>query len=682
MNGFDLRPLVLSLLVAMVPFTAAAQSRVVTADPQLDAMYQLALEEVKANEVSSIKDWAYNNEQSVPCDCFETGEKWHYVWTRDLSYAADLSLARLAPERVRNSLLFKATGYRDGRSDDVLVAQDTGSGGSWPISTDRVVWFLAAKHLTDDSSFNALRSRALRDTLAQDRDYAFDPVMGLYRGETSFLDWREQTYPKWTAENVTFIGESFALSTNVLHYMALRDAGYAAQARALKKRIAEVFWDPRSKTLRSVVGPSYNPLPLASQDLLGVSLAVLADILPKDQAAQALGSYPVAALGSPVVWPQQPGVPIYHNRAMWPFVSAYAMRAARKVNDAGGIEFELNSILRAAAQNGSNMENYEITTLKSHVDDGKLSGPVVNSPRQLWSVAGMVAAVEEGVFGVGMDHSIEPKIPQGLALKLFGDGKGIQLWRDSVLIELVRPAVSKGDLWVEQSRRKIHSGVQIQLKSVPTRAYVMNPVGASFAPEMPVKAYLKHVSQAQDIRLPEGMRLYRNGKQMKLPYAYKPSRALQCLSVTSVVDGIESLPSEPICHSTATVTSALNKPTALSSGRHRVVLKYNNTNGPINTGITAAVKKLQMTCGRQVKTYPIVMPHSVREQESTSVILSLTHASTCTFALLDGVNMSDLKVNADYTGGKGGTSGRLNEAQYGNLLISPLDWASIPTILK
>lgn len=681
MNGFDLRPLVLSLLVGLLPLNVAAQS-VVAADPQLDAMYQLALEEVKANEVSSIKDWAYNNEQSVLCDCFETGEKWHYVWTRDLSYAADLSLARLAPERVRNSLLFKATGYRDGRSDDVLVAQDTGSGGSWPISTDRVVWFLAAKHLKGDSSFNALRSRALRDTLAQDREFAFDPVMGLYRGETSFLDWREQTYPKWTAENVTFIGESFALSTNVLHYMALRDAGYAAQASALKKRIAEVFWDPRSKTLRSVVGPSYNPLPFASQDLLGVSLAVLADALPASQVAEALRNYPRAELGSPVVWPQQPGVPIYHNRAMWPFVSAYAMRAARKVNDAGGIEFELNSILRAAVQNGSNMENYEITTLKSHVEDGKLSGPVVNSPRQLWSVAGMVAAVEEGIFGVQMDGSVAPKIPRGVALKAFDDRDRILLIRHGDIIQLLRPSNDRGGLWVESSRVRQGPLLQIQLKAVDVPSQSIATGGASFAPETPVEAYLKHVSQAQDIRLPEGMRLYRNGKQMKLPYAYKPSRALQCLSVTSVVDGIESLPSEPICHSAATVTTALNKPTALSTGRHRLVLKYSNPNGPINTGITAAVKKLQMTCGRQVTTYPIVMPHSVREQESTSVILSLTHASTCTFALLDGVNMSDLKVNADYTGGKGGTSGRLNEAQYGNLLISPLDWASIPTILK
>ena len=71
--------------------------------------------------------------------------------TRDVSYAADLALARLAPERARASLRFKLSAPRagDGGRDHLYVAQDTGSGGSWPISSDRVVWFLAARGLVD-----------------------------------------------------------------------------------------------------------------------------------------------------------------------------------------------------------------------------------------------------------------------------------------------------------------------------------------------------------------------------------------------------------------------------------------------------------------------------------------------------------------------------------------------------
>ena len=84
---------------------------------------------------------------------------------------------------------------------------------------------------------------------------AFDPAIGLYRGETSFLDWREQNYPAWTAKDTTWIAQSFALSTNVLHYEALRLAermarerkdtrtdDYAREADALRTAIDRRFW--------------------------------------------------------------------------------------------------------------------------------------------------------------------------------------------------------------------------------------------------------------------------------------------------------------------------------------------------------------------------------------------------------------------------------------------------------
>ena len=61
--------------------------------------------------------------------------------------------------------------------------------------------------------------------------------------------------------------------------------------------------------------------------------------------------------------------------------------------------------MRGAALYGSNMENYELLTQGQHVDEGKLSGPVVNSPRQLWSVAAYLAIVTEGVFGLTEDGS-------------------------------------------------------------------------------------------------------------------------------------------------------------------------------------------------------------------------------------------------------------------------------------
>ena len=118
-----------------------------------DALFALAGVEMRRDAVAQIQDASYNGGQPIACDCFKTGELWHYVWTRDLSYAAALSLAMLDPDRVRNSLEFKLAGYRAGvvpgpnvagTADGLQIVQDTGSGGSWPVSTDRMSWAFGA----------------------------------------------------------------------------------------------------------------------------------------------------------------------------------------------------------------------------------------------------------------------------------------------------------------------------------------------------------------------------------------------------------------------------------------------------------------------------------------------------------------------------------------------------------
>src|SRR6185437_14058613 len=129
-----------------------------------------------------------------------------------------------------------------------------------------------------DKTFGDKAWQALNDTLTQDREYALDARMGLYRGETSFLDWREQTYPEWTKDNVVFIGQSFALSTNVLHYEALQLAArmaaqrgddrakrYRAEADALKRAINAHFWRPDRGMYMSYIGG--DGLPVEAYDL-------------------------------------------------------------------------------------------------------------------------------------------------------------------------------------------------------------------------------------------------------------------------------------------------------------------------------------------------------------------------------------------------------------------------------
>jgi hypothetical protein len=663
-----------------------------TASVLFDGLFALAQDDLRLDSVSAIRDDAFDHGQAIPCACFETGEKWHYVWTRDLSYAVDLALWRLDAARSRASLRFKRSDVRaPGVPAGSYAMQDTGSGGSWPISTDRIVWFLGARHLLDDRAFADETWRALVDTLAQDRRYAFDETMGLYRGETSFLDWREQTYPGWTKDNVVFIGQSFALSTNVLHYQALRLAAelasrhgasaatYQAQADALKQAINARFWRADRGTYMSYIGGADHPVPYEAYDLLGIALAVTSGVAEPARARQALAAYPTWASGSPVIWPERADVPIYHNRAIWPFVSAYALRAARAVDDPQRIAHELRSLMRGAALAGSNMENFELATQAVHVDDGALSGPVVDSPRQLWSVAGYLDMVIQGVFGLEDDGSLAPKLPVSLVPMLFGERQRISLDLGDREIVLVRPATMDGDLLVAGGEKRDGKRIEVALKAVKVQAAPLRTDAPMYAPPTPAAPVASEDGQRWRLAGEGELVLYVNGERRGLlrgETRVERTAAQQCFSVTRVdASGIESLHSPTVCQSAESrVGGAWPRAwTAPADGRFQLAVEYANDHGPINTGITAAVQVATVRCdGAAPQPVVLVLPHSVGRQRSTSGRFAAKAGQHCSVALAPGFNMSYLSHFAHYTGGQGGAGGPLNQADVGDMLIAPL----------
>lgn len=446
------------------------QAIVSTRNRMFDALYALAHAEVREASVTSIRDGAFESGAPVPCNCFETGRLWTYVWTRDTAYAVDLALAAVDPLRARNSLVFKLSERRGG--GDVQIVQDTGSGGSYPISTDRVVWALAAEELLKyldgraRDEFLALAFEAVRNTVEHDRAVIYDPRDGLYRGETSFLDWREQSYPPWTAEDTIHIGTSMALSTNVLHLRILEIAAalarehgdidvadrYAGWAQALATAARERFYLPDAGQFSSFIMMPRDPAPVRRYDLLGSALAVLSGVATPGQARATVASYPQLPKGAPVIWPQQPAVPIYHNRAVWPFATAYWLKAAAAVRNDAAVNLAVASLMRGAALNLSNMENFEMVTGAAWVDDGELSGPVVNSQRQLWSIAGYLAMVHDVVFGLEASQTgirFLPYVTRGLRHGLFRNADTLVLndfaYRGHSLTVVIRLPLATGN---------------------------------------------------------------------------------------------------------------------------------------------------------------------------------------------------------------------------------------------
>ena len=427
-----------------------------------DALFALAGSEMAQDAVRDIRDGNYNGGAAISCDCFETGEKWHYVWTRDLSYAADLGLALLDPARVRNSLDFKLAAYRagtvkapqvPGSADGLQIVQDTGSGGSWPVSTDRTTWAFAAEEVlrtlppAERQAFAVKALKALTNTIEIDRVAAFDPRDGLYSGEQSFLDWRENSYASWIVDDLASMASAKSVSTNAAHYQALtlaarlaREQGDQARAtrfetwaRDLKRAINAKLWLPEAGMYSSLTAAHFDGAAMHKFDWLGQSLAIVTGIADASQARSILARYPHGPMGPPVIWPQQGGTPVYHNRAMWPFVTGYGLKAAVLGANASVADAAYDSLMRGAALNISNMENLEWLSGQPLLLDEQhpeLIGPVINSRRQLWSVGAYLGMVVENIFGVtATDAGIafKPFVTARLRRETFKDTNQVML---------------------------------------------------------------------------------------------------------------------------------------------------------------------------------------------------------------------------------------------------------------
>ena len=211
-----------------------AYPRLKTPEKLLAAVYNMGLDEM----VNAVE----------PDTTLRTGKEWAGVWTRDVSYSIILSMAALQPEASMISLRKKVDPL--GR-----IVQDTGSGGAWPVSTDRMVWLLAAWEVykvTGDHAWLEFAYRAGVRSMADDHATAYGPD-GLVRGETSFIDWREQSYPRWmqTAD----IYRSEAMSTNVVHAAAM--GILADMARQLGKRKEAADWAARSEGLARLINDAF-----------------------------------------------------------------------------------------------------------------------------------------------------------------------------------------------------------------------------------------------------------------------------------------------------------------------------------------------------------------------------------------------------------------------------------------
>lgn len=339
-----------------------------------------------------------------PDNTFRTGVFWGGVWTRDVSYSILHALAQLHPEISKTSLLAKINANN-------RIVQDTGTGGAWPCSTDRTTWILAAWEVYKVTGEKAWLDRiypVIRNTVEDDRVVAYDPTTKLMRGETSFLDWREQEYPVWMQPNDIYQSET--LGTTMVHYQSLRILSeisrlegqpreadkYAQWADDLAEGINRHLW-MEEKGYYGIYLYGRRHLSLHPQsETLGEALAILFGVAGEERARRMTASVVNMPFGTPCIYPNLADQPPYHNDATWPFVQGYWMRANAKAGNEEGLLHSIASIYRGATLWLSNQENYVVY-------DGDYGNTQINSARQLWSVAANLAVVTGIYFGINYE---------------------------------------------------------------------------------------------------------------------------------------------------------------------------------------------------------------------------------------------------------------------------------------
>lgn len=368
-----------------------------------NAIYNMGLDEL----ITSIQ----------PDTTFKAGRAWRGVWTRDVSYSAILSLAHLEPTATKVSLMKKIC--PTGR-----IIQDNGSGGSWPISSDRMIWALAAYEyykVTGDREWIKFIYPIIAKSIDDDVK-TLKTESGLVRGETSFIDWRNQSYPQWM-ETVD-IYKSESLSTSVIYFQALniqaeiaRELGkgkdeimYRRYAEKIKEAINKYLWiEDKGYYAMYRYGRSSminNP----KVETLGESLAILFDVASPDQAKRITESNPTTPFGVGVFFPQIKYIKPYHNNALWPFVASYWAWANAKVGNENGTLQAIGSVLRPAALFATNKENFCL-------DNGDVATEL-NSSEQLWSIAGNIAITHRILFGINFEIGgirFTPFVPKALS---------------------------------------------------------------------------------------------------------------------------------------------------------------------------------------------------------------------------------------------------------------------------
>lgn len=582
-----------------------------------------------------------------PDTTLRTGKEWGGVWTRDVSYSILLSMAQMQPEASMISLRKKV-------NPNGVIIQDTGSGGAWPISSDRMIWAIAAYEIykvTGDREWLEYIYPVIKKSIADDA-LTVDTEGGLVKGETSFIDWREQSHPKWMQTIDVYNTET--LNTSIVHAQALRvlaeiaremghsdeAAGYEARAQRIADAINEQLWMPEKGYYAMYKYGREYPIVNPRAETLGESLAILYDIADPERAKTITQNHPVTKFGAPIFFPGIADIPSYHNNALWPWVASYWALANAKAGNEQGVLEAIGSVFRPAALFATNKENLNL-------DNGDIATEL-NSSNMLWCLAGNIALTQRILFGITYQKdglAFHPFVPEALAAERTLTNYPYRNAKLNITVKGFGNEIKSFTLNGREHAPFIPADITglndivITLADRKPETMAVNHVENAKAPLTPITWFNGNELNWNPIEYIGHYVVLRNGERIATTRStsFDASQPGEYQVIGVSTDGVESFASEPRSNNpfklvqpageTVAMTSAevsyqpeealagftgsgfveLDRATAPlvinfdvpENGTYAIGLRYANGNGPVNTENKAAIRTISVDCERK-----------------------------------------------------------------------------------
>jgi hypothetical protein len=320
---------------------------------------------------------------------------------------------------------------------------------------DRIIWAVAALNhyrVTGNRQFLQEAYTCSAASMTQLENMAFDPNTGLFRGPSVFndgiagypepiynstikssnvLDHPNSANIKCLSTNCLYVGayQSLAQMGQILGDDSARIDSYQDKSRQLIEQIRKRLWIEKENRLNYLI--DHRGVVDRSQEGLGISFAVIFEILTGQQAAAVISNAGVSPFGIPSICPDfprfSPDKPGRHNNLIWPMVNGFFAQAAMKAGQTRAFEHELDGLTHLALdKDKGDGQFWEIYNPRTGVPDGGWqTGSHWNSCKhQTWSATAYINMVHFGLAGLRMENEgifFAPYLPQNISsLKLTG----------------------------------------------------------------------------------------------------------------------------------------------------------------------------------------------------------------------------------------------------------------------